>query len=210
MNGFGAVGSVTVGVVAHTHRVDGLIQAEPVVFRALLLRERWLGFRRRRDRMAGNVHGCIRSSATACAGSPEVRGSKIIRVRLAAAAAVVGLSFLVTPAVAHAEASSRSDSWFGCPSGAVCIFNGPDKESGVDLAFWSYGPHNLSNVFGNRLWFNNQYGSPHPWAYLCKGYNGTGGQISAVGSGGGVDDFGPVNSVIVGRPGGYPGDGCKG
>jgi hypothetical protein len=122
---------------------------------------------------------------------------------------MLGLSSFLAPAAAHAGASSSSDSWFGCPSGAVCIFKGTTKESGVHLTFWSYGPHNLSNVYGSRLWFNNQYGSPHPWAYLCRGYNGTGGQIVGVGRGGGIDDFTPVNSVIVGRPGGYPGDGCK-
>jgi hypothetical protein len=150
-----------------------------------------------------------------CAKSRKWRekGKEMMRAKLAAVAAVACLPFLVTPAAAHAEASSSSAS--GCPSGAVCIYNGPDANSGIDEVFYAYGPHNLSNEFGTRFWTNHQYGEPLPWAYLCSGYNGTGYTIEASEAsdgGGGVLDFGPVNSVVLGRPGGFgrPGDGCTG
>jgi hypothetical protein len=137
--------------------------------------------------------------------SDSGKGEQVMmRAKLAAVAAVLGLPLLVTPA-AEASPSSASTT---CSSGAVCVYNGTSESSGINQIFWSYGGHNLINQYGKKLVINNQYGSPSPWMYLCAGYNGTGNYLGGNGGNGqgGIWDLTPVNSIVLARPGGYPAD----
>lgn len=95
----------------------------------------------------------------------------------------------------------------GCPYGAVCIYaqNAGWNGNRPSLTYWSYGPHNLSNQFGNHRIFNNQYGGALVEA--CFGYNGTGGGTLLLGAGFPTDyNLTPVNSVVL-----FPknGSGCR-
>jgi hypothetical protein len=126
--------------------------------------------------------------------------------RIAVVSALVGL-VLFAPALSAPAMAHPGQPVYGCPDGAVCIYH---QGSGPTpfLVFYSYGPHNLSNVTGPKYWFNHQYGSPAPYAWLCSGYDGKGQVLHRpVAPHTWSDsnlDFTPVNSVVLGRPGESP------
>lgn len=133
------------------------------------------------------------------------------RISVAVVAAVAALA-MVSPVAVTSAMAAESAAEFGCDDGAACVWH-PGSGPTPFLKFWSYGPHNLNNVYGRQFWFNNQYGSPPPYAWLCSGYNGTGHILykplaphtySDNGAGGNDIDFTPVNSVVLGRPGEPP------
>lgn len=89
--------------------------------------------------------------------------------------AIIGLvaTVLLTTGltVATGTAAQAAGEYAGCPYGAVCVYpNASWNNNRPSLVFWSYGGHNLSNQFGVKRVFNNQYGGAHAW--LCKQYNG--------------------------------------
>jgi hypothetical protein len=112
-----------------------------------------------------------------------------------AAAAVVALG-----GAAQAKPADETP-WWGCPSGAVCIYG-----QGVDPAdyphptniYYSYGAHNLSNQLGYHWVLNNQYGGAS--ASLCKSYGG-GNCVETIPQDHGVyRDLTPINSITLNRP----------
>ncbi|MGW6016264.1 hypothetical protein [Streptomyces sp. NPDC055210] len=109
----------------------------------------------------------------------------------------------VTAGTASAKAA---DTYYGCPSGAVCIYNTADPNSGIQDGgiYWAYGAHNLSNQFGDHYVVNNQYGGA--WVELCTGYNATGrGTTVIFGSPyGTVSNLSPINSIFLGTGNSYP------
>jgi hypothetical protein len=115
-----------------------------------------------------------------------------------------GAAALATAAVAVLAFSGSVEArpaspWAGCPDGAVCVYP-RDQNPAVSpsLIFYSYGPHNLSNQYGNHWVLNNQTGGAT--AALCTGYNGSGcgGRIGA--QRGVYADLGPINSITLYRP----------
>jgi hypothetical protein len=114
---------------------------------------------------------------------------------------IAGLIFTLTPGSASAAGSYK-----GCPYGAVCVYNGSTASSGIESGgtYWSYGPHNLSNQFGNHLVVNNQYGGA--WAEGCTGYNGTGkgDWVILAAPYGWVRNLTPINSIALGTGNNYP------
>lgn len=128
------------------------------------------------------------------------------RTRRAAAAAVTlaaaGAITFGSAAAAHAQ------TYYGCPEGAVCLYPAGKNytNSTPELMLWSYGPHNLSNVYGYRDIINNQ--SDGASANLCLGYDGTNCNDPGAANNGYIPaqtvmintDFGPVNSIVLDRP----------
>ena len=104
-----------------------------------------------------------------------------------------------------ASAASNAD-YYGCPYGAVCIYNNADPGSGIESGgiYWAYGAHNLSNQFGDHYVVNNQYGDA--WVELCTGYNGTGKGKSIILAApyGNVEYLSPINSIVLGTGNNYP------
>ncbi|KUM87760.1 MULTISPECIES: hypothetical protein [Streptomyces] len=116
------------------------------------------------------------------------------------AVAMAGSLMAVTAAPASA---THND--YGCPYGAVCIYNNADPTSGIESGgvYWAYGPHNLSNQFGDHYVLNNQYDDA--WVELCTGYNGTGRGESIISAGWGfVENLSPINSIALGTGDNYP------
>lgn len=119
-------------------------------------------------------------------------------VTLAAAGAVT----FGSAAAAHAQ------TFYGCPEGAVCVYPAEKSytDSSPELLLWSYGAHNLSNIYGYRDIINNQTGGAS--ANLCLGYNGTNCSDPGAANNGYLPaqtvmintDFGPVNSITLNRP----------
>ncbi|MFE9560447.1 hypothetical protein ACFYM0_05000 [Streptomyces sp. NPDC006487] len=110
-----------------------------------------------------------------------------------AAAAVVALS-----GAAGASGAQPSDTWAGCPDGAVCIY--PQNQNPAvspSHVFYSYGAHNLSNQYGNHWVLNNQYGGAT--ARLCAGSNGVNCGNPIVQGTGVYADLGPINSITLNR-----------
>ncbi len=97
---------------------------------------------------------------------------------------------LVGASPAQAQASGT---YAGCESGYVCIY--PDASWNHDpiLKFYTYGAHNLNNVYGYKRIFNNQTGNAK--AQVCYNYNGgnCGGYIPSWSYE--DHDFGPINSI---------------
>ncbi|MFI7413559.1 hypothetical protein ACIBU0_33335 [Streptomyces sp. NPDC049627] len=118
----------------------------------------------------------------------------------------------VTPAndsanVATARSQAAEDVYFGCPSGAVCIYArddapgaqpDPDKITNI---YWSYGAHNLSNQVGMHWLVNNQVprGS-NAWVSTCTGYNGVNCTKQILPYMGIRLNFDPINSIVLHRP----------
>nr|WP_246306084.1 hypothetical protein [Allobranchiibius huperziae] len=93
----------------------------------------------------------------------------------AASAAVASgcLVFASTASVSPASAAPAGGTYAHCPYGYACLYQKGDTDgSSTPTTYYHYGAHNLSNVTGNRIFFNNQSGGAV--AYLCTGYNGTG------------------------------------
>ncbi|MFF7445637.1 MULTISPECIES: hypothetical protein [unclassified Streptomyces] len=110
-------------------------------------------------------------------------------------------------AVSAGPASARADAtYYGCPYGAVCIYNTANPDSGIENGgvYWAYGPHNLSNQYGDHYVVNNQYGGA--WVELCTGYNGTGRGEAIIFAApyGSVQNLGPINSIVLGTGNNYP------
>lgn len=107
---------------------------------------------------------------------------------------------IATLTAGPASAASPSGNFDGCPSGAVCIYNTGDPNSGIERGgvLWSYGPHNLSNQFGNHFVLNNQFGGA--WLETCTGYNGTGNGVWIIfDAPDGINmDLTPINSIVLG------------
>ena len=98
-----------------------------------------------------------------------------------------------------APAAQAAEAAHGCPSGYVCIYpNGSWNNDRPSLKFYTYGSHNLSNQYGTKRMFNNQYGTPvEADSYWCTGYNG-GDMCGSVKQGEWEDmDFTPINSIIL-------------
>lgn len=116
------------------------------------------------------------------------RATAIAAVTVAVAALSVGTAQAV-----------KSDSWAGCPDGAVCIYpqNQNPAVSPTDV-FYSYGAHNLSGKVGNHWVLNNQTGGAT--ANLCTGYNGAGCGGAIAASTGVYADLGPIYSIRLNRP----------
>jgi hypothetical protein len=100
---------------------------------------------------------------------------------------VIGTGFALAPT---AEAATP------CPRGAFCIreTNGTLLTKNI---FWSFAPHNLSNVVGERSFANNQTAN-HGFK-LCTGYNGGGqcGPVYRYNGELGTHDFTTINSVVL-------------
>jgi len=120
------------------------------------------------------------------------------------AAPAVATAALVLAATAGT--ASASGSYYGCPYGAVCIYNNGDPNSGIESGgiYWSYGAHNLSNQYGYHYVVNNQYGGA--WVETCTGYNGTGdGETIIYGEPYGDSLYlTPINSIVLGTGDNYP------
>lgn len=121
------------------------------------------------------------------------------RVAKAAALAIAaaGVS-LGSATAAHAQ------TWDGCPDGYVCVT--PLYSNTPILKFYTYGAHNLSNVYGSYDVVNNQTGGAT--ANLCLGYNGTNCSVPWAAVGGYLPaqsvmvnvDLTPVNSITLSPP----------
>ncbi|MFM9592866.1 hypothetical protein ACKI1J_43740 [Streptomyces scabiei] len=89
-----------------------------------------------------------------------------IRRRVAAVAATA----LLALGTGVLSASPASAAPAGCPSGAACIYGGPNSSGGVTNQYWSRGVHQLRNQVGLHTVFNNQTDG---WKFrLCHGWNG--------------------------------------
>jgi hypothetical protein len=116
------------------------------------------------------------------------------------AVAVAGSLMAVT-----AGPASAAHNDYGCPYGAVCLYNTADPNSGIQSGgvYWAYGPHNLSNQYGDHFVMNNQYDSA--WVELCTGYNGTGRGTTIIYAGWGFpQNLSPINSLVLGTGDNYP------
>ncbi|MGP3979727.1 hypothetical protein [Streptomyces sp. KR80] len=119
---------------------------------------------------------------------------KIKMMRTAAALALAaGAITTVTAPQAQAAATAASH---GCPSGYVCMYPGAGWNNDRPTHKWyTYGAHNLSNVYGVHRLFNNQTGGAT--ARTCTGYNGTGCQ-GYLGAGWYIDkNMTPINSITL-------------
>ncbi len=139
----------------------------------------------------------------------EITGRpSLLRGRRAGKAAALTFAAACTMALGSATAAHAS-TWDGCPDGAVCVY--PEGQDSTDtsvpeLVLWSYGAHNLSNMYGSHDVINNQTGGAS--ANLCLGYNGTNCNDPQVANNGRVDaqwvtvavDFTPINSITLNRP----------
>jgi hypothetical protein len=115
------------------------------------------------------------------------------RIALSTAAIGAAAAMSLTAGASPAQAATQADTFAGCEEGYVCIY--PDATWNHDpiLKFYTYGAHNLNDVYGYKRIFNNQSGGAK--AQTCLGYNGTdcSGDIDSWSY---VDrDFTPINSV---------------
>jgi hypothetical protein len=81
-----------------------------------------------------------------------------------------------------------------CPAGYACLYP-TGSEAGTPIKFYTYGAHNLSNVYGMHEFFNAQTGGAV--AYLCTGYNGGGSCQLVRASFAEIVNFTPINSVYL-------------
>jgi hypothetical protein len=106
---------------------------------------------------------------------------------------------------AAASSAQAASDFFGCPSGAVCIYRdgNPNHLSAAFITneYFSYGAHNLVNQFNDHWVLNNQFGGPNATAVLCFGFGGTNcnGDIISPGVGF-VENLTPINSIVLNRP----------
>ncbi|MCX4908510.1 hypothetical protein [Streptomyces sp. NBC_00878] len=118
---------------------------------------------------------------------------KRMRIRSKAAAAVATALLALGMGVLSASPASAAPT--GCPSGAACIYGGPNASGGVTNQYWSRGVHRLYNQFGVHTVFNNQTDG---WKFkLCKGSNGTNCDWTFYQGAWWDVDLTPYNSVIV-------------
>jgi hypothetical protein len=130
-----------------------------------------------------------------------------LRRAAAVTAVAASLTGVVLATAAPAQAASTVH---GCPSGAVCVYpqNAGWNGDRPSLEFWSYGPHNLSNQYGNHYVLDNQTddGGFPAIAILCKGYNGADcsgptyyqySRSSTEGVSWGNPDLTPIDSIVL-------------
>ena len=99
----------------------------------------------------------------------------------------------LTAGATPAQAATQSGTIAGCEEGYVCIYPDATWDHDPILKFYTYGAHNLSNVYGFKRLFNNQTGGAK--VQTCWGYNGTN-CLGILEAGDASDaDFTPVNSV---------------
>jgi hypothetical protein len=90
------------------------------------------------------------------------------RAALAMAAGLIASGISAGIAAPAAQAGTKAK--WGCPGGAVCMYTTEgwwdDKPQHI---YYSYGYHTLTNEFGQRVVFNNQYAtsSGRAAAYTC-------------------------------------------
>ncbi|WP_329002113.1 hypothetical protein OHA18_03480 [Kribbella sp. NBC_00709] len=107
------------------------------------------------------------------------------------AAAVIGTGVALAP-TANAATSGTATA---CPSGAVCL----QEPNGSILSkniWYSYGPHNLSNVIGTKTLINSQTGGAG--FQLCLEYNGKNcGPVYRWTGPSAPHDFTKINSIVL-------------
>jgi len=93
--------------------------------------------------------------------------------KLVTTAATIGAAITMSLAVggAPAQAAAQAGTYAGCEEGYVCIYPDASWNSAPILKFFTYGAHNLNEVYGTKRIFNNQTGGAK--AQTCRGYNGT-------------------------------------
>ncbi|MET8977146.1 hypothetical protein ABZX85_16135 [Streptomyces sp. NPDC004539] len=112
----------------------------------------------------------------------------------AAALTAAGLLALGAGVLTASPASASADD-LGCPSGAACIYGGPNFSGGVTNQYWSRGTHRLYNQLGVHTVYNNQTDG---WKFiLCKNSNGTDCDWTFYQGAAWDVDLTPYNSVIV-------------
>ncbi|MFI1393967.1 hypothetical protein [Streptomyces sp. NPDC020681] len=122
-----------------------------------------------------------------------------MRKMMSTAAALVFAAGAVTVAGAT-QAQAGATDYHGCPDGYVCMY--PDASWNNDRPshkWYTYGAHNLSNVYGVHRIVNNQTGGAT--MQTCTGYNGTGCEGYLPGGGWSIDkNMTPINSIRLNRP----------
>jgi hypothetical protein len=115
--------------------------------------------------------------------------------RIATSAAAIGAATVMTLTAggAPAQAAALAGTYAGCEAGYVCIYPDASWNNNPILKFYTYGAHNLSNVYGYKRIFNNQTGGAR--AQTCRGYNGTNCNPPFGSFVYGDEDFTPINSV---------------
>ncbi|MFI6481148.1 hypothetical protein ACIBH1_24675 [Nonomuraea sp. NPDC050663] len=115
---------------------------------------------------------------------------KVLATAAVAALAIGGLAGFAAPAAQAAAASH------GCPSGAVCIYPGAGWNGDRPThSYYSYGAHNLRDMYGVHRVFNNQ--TDGATVRTCTGYNGSGCQ-GFMGPGWYIDkNLTPINSITL-------------
>ncbi|AVZ76920.1 hypothetical protein SLUN_36790 [Streptomyces lunaelactis] len=121
-----------------------------------------------------------------------------MRKMMTTAAALVFAAGAVT-AVGATQAQAATTASHGCDSGYVCLYPGAGWNNDRPThKYYTYGAHNLSNMYGTYRIFNNQSGGAT--MQTCTGYNGTGCQ-GHLPSGWYIDkDMTPINSIVLNRP----------
>ncbi|UUN30588.1 hypothetical protein [Streptomyces sp. FIT100] len=123
-----------------------------------------------------------------------------MRNMMTTAAALVLAAGAVTVAGAT-QAQAGAAAYHGCPDGYVCIYpeNAGWNNDQPSHKYYTYGYHNLSNMYGVHRILNNQTGGAT--MQTCTGYNGTGCEGYLPGGGWSIDkDMTPINSIRLNRP----------
>jgi hypothetical protein len=115
------------------------------------------------------------------------------RIATSAAAITAATTMSLAGGGAPAHAAAQTGTYAGCEAGYVCIYPDASWNHAPILKFYTYGAHNLSNVFGYKRIFNNQTGGAH--AQTCRGYNGVDCNAAFGSFSYGDEDFTPINSV---------------
>ncbi len=126
---------------------------------------------------------------------------------LSSLAAAIMSVLLVGMASAHATSSTSVLSTNGCNSGDVCMYTPAGDLSGSPEHTWfQYGCYNLTNEFGNRDIFNNQFGGATFTVYF--GFNctnpSTNPQTKILEGETWIGDITPINSISLDPPVGCP------
>ena len=148
-------------------------------------------------------------------GAP--REESVVNKKLTRLLAGVGTSaVLIGLAIGGAAPANAAGATIaGCPSGDVCIDTTNLAAYTPQANFRTYGPHNLSNMFGLHNVTNNQTGGA--LYFLCSGYNGTGHQMPWQQMGGWLGtanwtraNMTPVNSIVLIKNASYSHTYCGG
>lgn len=115
----------------------------------------------------------------------------------AVCAALIPASAAQASAHAGRAVHARPDSVNGCAGGTVCMYTDDGWAGGSsEHHWWVYGCSNLSDEYGDRYVFNNQYGGAT--ATLYAGSDCTGQPIATISEGTTWQgDITPVNSLSL-------------